>query len=342
VIRCPLYVPAKPSGAKRIVHHTSFAAAALRPMLKQAGRMKPQLVFSVAPSLISAPVALRAARRTKAKSWLHIQDFEVEAAFATGLLAPKGRVGASARRFEQSVLNRFDRTSAISPQMCRKLTEKLGSDRKVVEFRNWSGFADRPPVQHSPYREEWGIETPHVALYSGSIGNKQGIESIVDAARMLAHRGDLTFVICGEGPNRDQLKARAAGLDNIRFHDLQPFERVPELMALASVHLLPQLEDAADLVLPSKLVNMLASGRPVVATASPGTGLHAEIEGCGIATPPGNTEAFAQAIERIVSDPASREAMGLRARKAAEERLSADAILGRVEQQFLDLVETSR
>src|SRR5688572_2421705 len=62
LVRCPLYVPARPSGARRILHHLSFAAASLVPMLWRALRRRPELVMTVAPSLIAAPVALLAAR----------------------------------------------------------------------------------------------------------------------------------------------------------------------------------------------------------------------------------------------------------------------------------------
>ena len=96
----------------------------------------------------------------------------------------------------------------------------------------------------------------HVALYSGNIANKQGLETVIEAARQLAHRDDIVFVIAGEGPNRVALQKLAAGLGNVQFRDLQPAERMADFLSLASVHLLPQIVGAADLVLPSKLTNM--------------------------------------------------------------------------------------
>ena len=86
VTRCPIYVPARPSGAKRILHHISFGLSALLPMLRRARAMRPDVVLAVAPSLIAAPVARLAASISGAACWLHVQDLEVEAAFATGLI----------------------------------------------------------------------------------------------------------------------------------------------------------------------------------------------------------------------------------------------------------------
>jgi colanic acid biosynthesis glycosyl transferase WcaI len=327
LVRCPLYVPHRPTGVRRIVHHLSFAAASFVPMLWLAWRRRPGLVMTVAPSLIAAPVALIAARLVGAKAWLHVQDFELEAAQATGLVGD-GTFARMAGWFERKVLRAFDRVSAISPQMCARLVAKGVAPERVAELRNWADTdAIRPLDTPSPYRAEWNISAPHVALYSGNIANKQGIGIVLEAARLLAHRTDLLFVICGEGPNRAELERKAADLPNLRLHPLQPRERLGELLGLADVHLLPQLADAADLVLPSKLANMLASGRPVVATAAPGTGIADEIDGCGIAVSPGDAMALAEAIAALIDDAPRRRALGEAARQRAERHWSRGAIL---------------
>jgi colanic acid biosynthesis glycosyl transferase WcaI len=333
VTRCPLYVPREPSGAKRILHHLSFLLSSLGPALKAVIGQRPDLVFTVAPSLIAAPVAWLAALLGGAKSWLHVQDFEVEAMVATGLV-DKGFTAKAGARFEHTVLSLFDTVSSISPQMCRKLAEKGVEVPRIYELRNWADIGGVRPLATSTYRSEWGIETPHVALYSGNIANKQGIEIVLEAARLLRGRKDLTFVVCGEGPNRANLEKAAADLGNIRFHDLQPRERLSDLLALASVHLMPQLPGAADLVLPSKLTNMLASGRPVVATAAAETGLALEVEGCGLITPPGDAAAFAAGIERLLDDKALATSLGQAARGRAEERWAQGPILQRLDERM--------
>lgn len=343
LVRCPLYVPAQPSGARRVLHHASFALAALLPMLRSARAERPDIVLTVAPSLIAAPLALLAARIARARSWLHVQDLEVEAAFATGLLDDNKWSGRTARRFEAAVLRGFDRVSTISPQMCAALRAKGLPADNVTEFRNWADTALIAPLDRpSPYAAEWNIASRHVALYSGNIANKQGIEIVIDAARRLRHRDDLTFVVCGEGPNQSRLAESAADLANVRFHALQPRERLGDLLGLASIHLLPQIAGAADLLLPSKLTNMLGSGRPVVACAAPGTGLFEEVQGCGIAVPPEDSVAFAAAIERLIDDEAERSASGRMARLRAEQRWAKPTILSRFERELANLVSPVR
>lgn len=334
------YVPAQPSGAKRLAHHASFAVSCLIPTLFAVRRLRPDVILTVAPSLIAAPMAKIAAVISGAKSWLHIQDFEVEAAMATGLIDNANWVARGAQRFERVMLGLFDRVSSISPAMCRKAIEKGVASDRVLEFRNWADIDAIMPLEGtSPYRIEWGISEPHVALYSGNIANKQGIDIVVAAARRLRHRSDLTFVVCGEGPNRANLEAQAADLNNIRFFDLQPKERLGELLGMASVHLLPQLASAADLVLPSKLTNMLASGRPVVVTADAGTGLADEVEGCGLVVPPGDEAAFSSAIERLLDDVAGWSAISAAARARAEERWAREATISGFEAKLRELVE---
>ena len=342
VTRVPHYIPRKPTGLRRILHHFSFGITSLFPALWRALSWRPELVVTIAPALVAAPVGRLAGRLSGAHNWLHMQDFEVEAALATGLI-PRGHAARLATWFELRMLRSFDTVSSISPHMCRRLIEKGLDAGQVVEFRNWADIEAVTPMDDpSPYREEWGITTPHVALYSGNIANKQGLETVIEVARRLEGRQDLTFVICGEGPSSRELQRRAAGMRNVRFFDLQPRERLGELLNLATIHVLPQIAEAADLVLPSKLTNMLASGRPVVAMARNGTGLAREVEGAGLLVPPGDAEALAQALEQLMDNPELHADLSVAARHRAEERWSMKAILSSIEGHFTHVAGRSR
>lgn len=329
VTRCPHYVPAQPSGLKRIAHLASFALAAIAPALRLRSD-RPDLVIAVAPALLSVAAAWLAARLAGARLWIHVQDFEVEAAFATGLLGQGKLLARIAGWLERRLFRLGDIVSTISPQMCAKLVEKGVAPERIVEMRNWSDdrFA-ADPAGAREIRAEWNLQDKLVALYSGNIARKQGIEVLVEAARLLQNRPDIAFVICGEGPNRLELERLSAGLANIQLHDLQPAGKMGAMLTMADLHLLPQIAGAADLVLPSKLTNMLASGRPVVATTEPGTGLYAEVDGCGVITPPGDAEALADAISALADDPEWRAVLGQAAAQRAADRWRKDAIIDR-------------
>lgn len=342
VVHCPLYVPKKPTAKSRILHYATFAISALPRLIGDALQNRPDIVFIVAPSLVSAVSGVITARLTGAKLWLHIQDYEVEAAFATRVISPESRLGRAALTFEGWMLRKFDMISSISLPMLDKLRKKGIPEENIYEFRNWANLQKVQVIEGlSPMRKELGITTKYVAYYSGNVAAKQGLEIIPEAARLLADRDDLTFIICGEGPFLDALKAKAKGLQNIRFYPLQPLERLSDALGVADVHLLPQIADVAELVLPSKLTNMLASGRPVVATAYPGTALTQEVEGAGIVTKPGNAQAFAQAITNLLDNPELREKLGRNARQKALENWDMAAILDKLEIEMTRLTDKS-
>ena len=328
LIRCPHYVPQNPVGIRRFAHLVSFAITALIPAVGIALRERPRVVFCVAPALLSALAAILAAWLCGARLWVHVQDFEVEAAFATGLMRRNTLKAKFALWVEGWILRQADRVSTISPQMVAKLGEKGVPPARRMELRNWANANFAPdPAGATSLRTQWSLNDRIVALYSGNIARKQGIEILIDTARLLQHRTDIAFVICGEGPNRQPLQARAEGLVSVQLRDLQAAEHMGAMLTMADLHLLPQIAGAADLVLPSKLTNMLASGKPVVATTEAGTGLYSEVEGCGVCVAPGDAVALAAAIIELADDPLRRAKLGAAATARAAERWQQDAIL---------------
>ena len=343
VLHCPLYVPLKPSGLQRILHHLSFALTAMIPALWAGLRQRPDVVIVVAPSLISALLVRSIAWLGQSRTWLHIQDFEVEAAFATGLLSETGPVGRLARRFEARILKRFDRVSTISTAMEDRLAKKGLAKEKIVSFRNW---ADLTSVPGNPpdceFKSDLGITTRYVALYAGNLASKQGLEVLPEMARYLEHRQDLTILICGEGSSRAELEIASAGLKNIAFRPLQPKNRLGALLSIADVHLLPQIAEAVDLVLPSKLTNMLASARPIIATTPENTALADELTEAGRVTPPGDARALATALEALLDAPETRAQMGNAARARAMSHWAEAAVLEQFEQDLSALISEEK
>ena len=339
VYRCPLYVPSKPSFVRRMVHYASFAATAAVPFVQALRRERPDAIIAIAPSLVSCMLALLLARLFRIKFWLHIQDFEVEMAAATGMMGEDSRLYRAALWLESKILRRAHVVSTISSKMCRKLAEKNVRRGRIVQLRNWANHSDRiRRADGGTIRRKLGLEGKTVALYSGNIAAKQGIDVLIDAAEQLRHRDDIVIVICGDGPNRAALEKQAAHLPNIRMDYLHEPDVFAQYVAMADIHLLPQMAGAADLVLPSKLTNMLASGKPVVATAAAGTGLANEVFGCGLVTPPGDVSAFAKAIVKLTDDPELGRAQGREGVKRAEVRWSLELMADRFERRLRVLV----
>jgi colanic acid biosynthesis glycosyl transferase WcaI len=337
VWRCPVWVPDRPTGAKRILHLLSFALSSAPAVLRQAF-WRPDVVWAVAPSLMCAPAAWLAARLSGAKAWLHVQDLEVDTAFELGILR-HAWIRVLVLRVERWLLRRFDRVSTISTRMSKKLIAKGVPAARVRVVENWVNLDSVVPINGpSALRSDLGVMADTcVVLYSGNMAEKQGLDIVVEAARLLRERHHITFILCGEGPARAWLERLSAGLPNIRFLALQPVERLNELLNLADIHLLPQRAEVADLVMPSKLTNMLASGRPVVSTAAPGTQVDELVRQCGIVVPPGDVDSFARAIELLAENSSQRKELGRRGREYAESNWGRDEILTRFENELLAL-----
>ncbi|HTU32418.1 MAG TPA: glycosyltransferase WbuB [Candidatus Acidoferrum sp.] len=337
VFRCPLFVPKRPDGLVRVLYLATFGLSSLPVTLWQ-WSWCPSIVLVVEPTLFCSLQALCVAWLARGTSWLHIQDFEVDAAFQLGDLS-----GSHLRKWafavERKLLRRFDVMSAISSRMVERLISKGADASRCVLFPNWvDNKAIYPLSRPSPFRRELGLDQNKVvALYSGTMGKKQGLDLLVHSARQHIDVGNLLYVFSGEGSYRHELIAKTQNLPNVLHLPMQPRERLNDLLNLADIHLLPQRADAADLVMPSKLTGMLASGRPIVATAAEGTQLHSAVQRCGIVTPPGDVNALTSAIFDLFASKDLRIALGHRAREYAVSHLDLDEVLTRFEQVALSV-----
>jgi colanic acid biosynthesis glycosyl transferase WcaI len=328
--RAPLWVPKLPGGRTRVLHLLSFALMSFPVMLAQV-LWRPDLVITIAPAFVCAPIALLTARLCSAQTWLHMQDFEVDIAFRMNLLRGKW-LRRVILRMERSILRRFDSVSTISGRMVELLLEKGVRPDRVRFFPNWVDVEHiKPAASSKTYRAQLGIESDAiVVLFSGTLGSKQGLMVVPATATHLAARNDIVFVVCGDGVMKSKLESACTGLPNTRFIPLQPFDRLGDFLCIADIHLLPQSLGAEDLVLPSKLSGMLASGRPVVATCKVGTELDAVVSTCGIVVAPEDSAGLAEAICRLADDEVLRARLGHSARAYAETYFEQDAVLQRI------------
>src|ERR1043166_2999573 len=205
VYRCPIYEPARPRGLSRLIHLLSFAASGKPVALFQALVFRPDVVIAIAPALGSVPGSWFAARLCRAKAFLHIQDFEIDAAFALGIVSG-GWVRALALALESWLLRRFDRVSSITPAMVGRLADKGVAPEHRFLFANW---VDTKALHPAPSSLRSQLNLPAgaiVALYSGNMGEKQGVETLADVARALAGT-QVHLLLAGAGAAAGRLRA---------------------------------------------------------------------------------------------------------------------------------------
>ena len=335
VYRCPLWVPKKTSGIKRIIYLFSLAISSLQVLISQ-GPWKPDLVFVVAPALFSAPGAILLSWITDCRTWLHIQDFELDAAFRMKLLPGIKILQTLGLFIESTVIRMFHEVSTISKRMKELLEQKRVPIGRTVLFPNWVDTRMIYPLaEPSPMRSRFGIqEGKIVVLYSGNMGRKQGLGLLIQTARILEEDEDILFVLCGEGAARHELEVQAQDLHKIKFLPLQPIEQLNELLNMADIHVLPQRSDAADLVMPSKLTGMLASGKPVITTASPDTELALELGEVIRISPTGDAFTLAEALRLFARDKAAREHQGSLGYSFALQHWTREKVLGDILVKF--------
>lgn len=336
VTRCPLYVPAKPTALKRMLHLFSFSFTSSFALFSNL-RWKPDLVIQVAPTLFCSASALIFSKMTGAQSVLHIQDYEVDAMFGLAMVG-----GGTFRKitygFERAVLSRFDRVSTISQGMIERAIEKGVDPSKLILFPNWSEIERFQNTSiDTDYLASLGVDPgKKLVLYAGSMGEKQGLELVLDAAVQLSEYEDIQFLLVGEGGAKRDLidECNTRLLRNVVFASIQPYDSLPKLLAAADCHLVVQKRGAADSVLPSKLTNILAAGGNAVITADSDTALgELALNWPGIAccVEPESLSALVAGIKEVLLMPSPNSV----ALNYAEEHLAKNEILSRFLENFI-------
>lgn len=332
VWRCPLYVPKQPSTLKRLLHLGSFALSSFFPLMAQR-RWKPDRIIGVVPTLFCTPGMRMLAKLSGARTLLHIQDYEVDAMLGLGMAGKSqgGKVAKLASAFERSGLHNVDYVSTISRSMMNKAQEKGVPAEKVIFFPNWSEVARFRQVDDddvTALRQQLGLpDDKKIILYSGNIGEKQGLENVIAAAEQLQPQ-PLIFAIVGQGGGKARLKKMAAerGLTNVRFFPLQSYDALPALLKMGDCHLVVQKRGAADAVLPSKLTNILAVGGNAVITAEAETELGQLCDsypGIAVCVEPESVPALVSGIEQALTMPKVNTV----AREYAERTLDKENVL---------------
>lgn len=337
VIRCPLYVPKKPKIFTRLVHLASFSLSSL-PILFSKIFKKPDVIIVIAPSLLCAPAAWLFSKITGAKSILHIQDYEVDAMFKVCMKNPS-RLFKVAEALERFILKRFDRVSTISNSMLKLAVKKGVAQEKTILFPNWSNTDTiTPDSNHAYFREQWGFsDTDRIILYSGNIARKQGLSIVIDAAQHFHDQPNIKFVIVGEGVDRESIQeqVKEKNLNNIFFKSLVPKNDLSMLLTMADIHLIVQRKGAADIVLPSKLTNILSAGGHILMTATPQTELGilaSKYPGIAVCVEPEDVKAFTNGLEDLLQQDTRQT--NFIARDYAVKHLNKNSILERFNKEL--------
>jgi colanic acid biosynthesis glycosyl transferase WcaI len=221
--------------------------------------------------------------------------------------------------------------------MRTNLAAKMAHPERLEVIPNFVDIeAITPSTRENSYRAEYGLSGKTVVMYAGNIGMSQSLSLLVDAARATKDRDDVVYVVNGAGSMLEDLQHEAAGLPNIRFVPMQPYERLPEVLAAGDIHLVPLKTGLSRSSVPSKTYSILAAGRPILASVDGGSEVQRIVEAAdaGLAVPPEDPHAFIEGLTSLIDDPAGLAAMGSRARSYVEKSASPQGVARAYESVF--------
>ena len=328
VHRCWHYVPARVSALKRIVHEGTFVVGSF---LRALGLGRFDATVVVSPPLLLGAAAWVLGAIKGAPFVFHVQDLQPDAAVGLGMLRPSAFTRAL-YGLEALAYRKAARVSGISRGMLAAFAAKGVPERKRVFFPNGArpGADELPPAGRWRARHGFGAGD-FLAVYSGNLGVKQGLDILPEAARALPAGSRVRIVVCGQGAAAERLRAAAGG--GVTLLPLQNDEAYREMMADTDVCLITQQAGTGQYFFPSKLLSALACARPVVAVADADSELALALEegGFGWRTEPGRPEELAAALERVAASSAEALRQHGAAGQEYVKRFAWDAVLANFE-----------
>jgi colanic acid biosynthesis glycosyl transferase WcaI len=322
------YVPRRQSALKRGLYELTFA---LNVALQRPSK-RPDVVLAVVPSLFSAVVAQRLAKRAGVRLVVWVQDVMGRAAAQSGM-SGGGKVARAVEAVESWVLSRADEVLVLNSHFARYVGGAGVAPERITLRPNWSHVPSPSGTSRDEIRRRYGWRDDEtIVLHTGNMGLKQALEYVVAAGRVVddSARGAVRFVLMGDGSQREALEAEAKGVAGVQFLPPAPSEEYTDVLAAADILLVNERASSIDMSLPSKLTSYLRAGRPVVA-ASPGAGgTAAEVlrSGGGIVVEPENPEELVREVMDLAADALSMELLGDTGRNYALSQITADSALG--------------
>jgi len=290
------------------------------------GRIRPSRhVLSLCPSILTVLGALP----LRARGGRHVvMVHDIQSGLGSAIEGG-GALMAILQKVEAWTLNRADQIVVLSPAMEQAL-RRIGVRTPALIV---PPHIDTCAITPQPAPEG----APPTLMYSGNLGQKQGLDQLIDLAALLkADAPHVRILVRGEGSVKARLVERAAemGHSNIVFEPLVDKAQIARSLAEGDVHLVPQLAGGREFAMPSKAFAIMAAGRPFIATADPDSPMAALTHalGAGICVPCENPRAFADAALALLADPERRAAMGVAGRAHVTTEVDTQVVMRKIRQ----------
>lgn len=296
----------------------SFLFSSLFPLFS----VKPDIIFAFEPNLFSIIPAYIYSKFRGGKIIRVVDDLWPE------LLYERGYVKSN---IIKKVLNRLTKFSYTYPKFLIPLNDEVkeiihtsyGINNEKIEVIS-HGVDTRIFTFLERKQEEY-----FTVMYSGALVESYDFDIIINAAKKLKNK-KIKFVIRGKGRLLSYLleQKERSQIENLEINtDFLPIEQLPELLAKSDVLLVPMgSEKSLNLSLPTKVLEYQAVGRPIICCSDGAIGYYVEKTESGIRVDSGNSEALAEAIMKLQSEPQLCFRLGRNGRKFVEDNLTFEKI----------------
>ena len=338
VLRSWLYVPRRVTSVKRFVHETSFIATSLASALSTA---RPDLIVAV-----SAPLGLGLSAAILSKLWrrpfvFHVEDLQPDAAADLGMMRD-GVLMQSLYALERFTYRQAELVTTLTEGMRARIIAKGIPEEKVLLSSHWSEsrlFELPIGTSASRFRCKQRLGNQFLVVHAGNIGVKQGLEVVLGAANLTSSETNITYVFIGDGAAAPALQGQAAKLSlaNVCFAGVHYGDDFIDILGGADVSLVTQRKGVAEILFPSKILTLLAAGRPVVASLRQDTEVARVLRDSGAAllVEPENPEQLAVAILSLRRNPFRLHQMAASGRDYALRCWSKERALSAMERQLV-------
>ena len=330
VLRYKQYVPKNPTFFKRIIHVADFTLGSFFNLFKI---KECDLVISIVPFTSSVLLGYLQKKRFKAKFWMHVQDFEFDAALQTGVGKNKNFIFSLLFKLEKWLFSKSDLASTISYSMLDKLKEKTKSEPYFLP--NW---IDDDKINPNNFKTHHYLKTDKIKiLYSGNIGDKQDWETFIRFCNDV-EKSKYEIIIVGDGSKKEWLCKEISSFDNINYYPPVPFRELSDLLCSADVHILFQKPEVIDTVMPSKVLGMIASAKPSLIIGNKKSEVKSifEASGAGLYFSEYSDELIVS-LENLVSDKEKLQKQGKKARDYIIKNFSKEKILSNTIKKLKEL-----
>jgi putative colanic acid biosynthesis glycosyltransferase WcaI len=325
VVRYRHFVPSHANALGRMTYEITWFASASRSLASPGV----DAVIGIVPSLSGGLLALAGGRRWGTPVGIVVKDLMGPAASQSGYRGGAAIAGIT-RTLEAAILRRADRIGIISDGFRPYLLAAGIPESKIERLRDWT-HPGTPTESRDACRSRLGWSpSDFVCLHAGNMGQKQGLDTVLDAA-LLLRGGGIRFVLAGDGNDRARLAARKdrENIQNVSFLGLQAPGRYEAMLRAADVLLVNQRASVADMSLPSKLASYFAAGRPIVAAVADRSPTANEVHQAeaGVVAVPDRPKQLAKAILYLMSNHERAIELGNRGIAYAQRNLTANSAL---------------